>query len=614
MIWVIFTIFVYVFIKKLFYLGLESENKTDKLVDYHLLKRIFLLAMPFKKIFYLCIVLSIILAFIAPLRPILISYAINHYIFNHQIDGLLFISIVLIALLLVETIVRYFFTYQTEWLGQTVIKNLRVKIYHHIINLRLRFFDQTPIGTATTRTISDMESINEIFAQGSISILADLLMIIVIIIIMFFYQWKLALASLSTLPLFVYATYQFKENIKKAFQRVRAEVARLNAFLQEHISGVKIIQLFNASDREYDKFTAINKSQMQAHIDSIRHYAIFFPIVEILSTISVSCMIGIGSFLFINGTLDLNKDAGMLTMFILLINMLYRPLRMLADKFNTLQMGMVASERVFNIIDKKDYIDNTGIYTPEALAGKLTFKNVHFEYVSQTPILKNVSFEINAGEVLALVGATGSGKTSTLAIISRFYEYQSGEVRIDDVNIRDYELNALRRKMALVLQDVFLFKGTIYENITMGDKSITLEDVKYASTLLGLHNFIMTLPGDYLYEVKERGITLSVGQRQLISFVRALVINPSILILDEATSSVDSESEVLIQEAIDKLVKGRTSIIVAHRLSTIKHADKILVFSQGEVIESGTHHQLIEKNGAYKKLYEMQYSKEQHGQ
>ena len=613
MIWVIFTIFVYVFIKKLFYLGLESENKTDKLVDYHLLKRIFLLAMPFKKIFYHCIVLSIILAFIAPLRPILISYAINHYIFNHQIDGLLFISIVLIALLLVETIVRYFFTYQTEWLGQTVIKNLRVKIYHHIINLRLRFFDQTPIGTATTRTISDMESINEIFAQGSISILADLLMIIVIIIIMFFYQWKLALASLSTLPLFVYATYQFKENIKKAFQRVRAEVARLNAFLQEHISGVKIIQLFNASDREYDKFTAINKSQMQAHIDSIRHYAIFFPIVEILSTISVSCMIGIGSFLFINGTLDLNKDAGMLTMFILLINMLYRPLRMLADKFNTLQMGMVASERVFNIIDKKDYIDNTGIYCPEALAGKLTFKNVHFEYVSQTPILKNVSFEINAGEVLALVGATGSGKTSTLAIISRFYEYQSGEVRIDDVNIRDYELNALRRKMALVLQDVFLFKGTIYENITMGDKSITLEDVKYASTLLGLHNFIMTLPGDYLYEVKERGITLSVGQRQLISFVRALVINPSILILDEATSSVDSESEVLIQEAIDKLVKGRTSIIVAHRLSTIKHADKILVFSQGEVIESGTHHQLIEKNGAYKKLYEMQYSKEQHG-
>jgi ATP-binding cassette subfamily B protein len=592
---------------------LESENKTDKLVDYHLLKRIFLLAMPFKKIFYLCIALSIILAFIAPLRPILISYAINHYIFNHQIDGLLFISIVLIALLLVETIVRYFFTYQTEWLGQTVIKNLRVKIYHHIINLRLRFFDQTPIGTATTRTISDMESINEIFAQGSISILADLLMIIVIIIIMFFYQWKLALASLSTLPLFVYATYQFKENIKKAFQRVRAEVARLNAFLQEHISGIKIIQLFNASDREYNKFTAINKSQMQAHIDSIRHYAIFFPIVEILSTISVSCMIGIGSFLFINGTLDLNKDAGMLTMFILLINMLYRPLRMLADKFNTLQMGMVASERVFNIIDKKDYIDNTGIYSPEALAGKLTFKNVHFEYVSQTPILKNVSFEINAGEVLALVGATGSGKTSTLAIISRFYEYQSGEVRIDDVNIRDYELNALRRKMALVLQDVFLFKGTIYENITMGDKSITLEDVKYASTLLGLHNFIMTLPGDYLYEVKERGITLSVGQRQLISFVRALVINPSILILDEATSSVDSESEVLIQEAIDKLVKGRTSIIVAHRLSTIKHADKILVLSQGEVIESGTHHQLIEKNGAYKKLYEMQYSKEQLG-
>ena len=588
----------------------ETEKKTGNVIDYKLLKRIFLLAMPYRKIFYTCIGLSILLSFLAPTRPILISFAINHYIIHHDIRGLFNISIALVLLLMTETTLRYFFTYQTEWLGQSVIKDLRVKIYHHIINLRLRFFDKTPIGTATTRTINDMESINEIFAQGSISIVADMLMIVVIVAIMIFYDWKLAIASLSTLPLFIYATYRFKENIKVAFQKVRTEVARLNAFLQEHISGVKIIQLFNANEREFQKFTHINESHMQAHIDSIWHYAVFFPIVEILSTISVSCMIGVGSFLMINGALDINKDAGNLTMFILLINMLYRPLRMLADKFNTLQMGMVAGERVFEIIDKQDHIPNDGTVVPETLLGEVEFKNVCFSYNDSTPILKDISFTIPAGKALALVGATGSGKTSTLAILSRFYEFSSGDVFIDQIKIQDYDLFSLRRKMAVVLQDVFLFKGSIYENITMGDASITLDQVIYASKLLGLHDFIMTLPDDYMYEVKERGATLSVGQRQLISFVRALVIHPSILILDEATSSVDSESEILIQRAIDTLVKGRTSIIVAHRLSTIKHADKILVFDQGKIIESGNHQELLAQNGHYKKLYEMQFSKE----
>jgi ATP-binding cassette subfamily B protein len=588
----------------------ETEKKTGNVIDYKLLKRIFLLAMPYRKIFYTCIGLSILLSFLAPTRPILISFAINHYIIHHDIRGLFNISIALVLLLMTETTLRYFFTYQTEWLGQSVIKDLRVKIYHHIINLRLRFFDKTPIGTATTRTINDMESINEIFAQGSISIVADMLMIVVIVAIMIFYDWKLAIASLSTLPLFIYATYRFKENIKVAFQKVRTEVARLNAFLQEHISGVKIIQLFNANEREFQKFTHINESHMQAHIDSIWHYAVFFPIVEILSTISVSCMIGVGSFLMINGALDINKDAGNLTMFILLINMLYRPLRMLADKFNTLQMGMVAGERVFEIIDKQDHIPNDGTVVPETLLGEVEFKNVCFSYNDSTPILKDISFTIPAGKALALVGATGSGKTSTLAILSRFYEFSSGDVFIDQIKIQDYDLFSLRRKMAVVLQDVFLFKGSIYENITMGDASITLDQVIYASKLLGLHDFIMTLPDGYMYEVKERGATLSVGQRQLISFVRALVIHPSILILDEATSSVDSESEILIQRAIDTLVKGRTSIIVAHRLSTIKHADKILVFDQGKIIESGNHQELLAQNGHYKKLYEMQFSKE----
>jgi ABC-type multidrug transport system fused ATPase/permease subunit len=451
-----------------------------------------------------------------------------------------------------------------------------------------------------------LESINEVFGQGSISILADLILIVSVMAYMLIYNWKLGLASMTTLPFFVYATYRFKEGIKVSFQKVRAEVARINAFLQEHITGVKIIQLFNAYDREYKKFDTINQSHLKANIDSIWHYAVFFPIVEILSTISVSFMIGTGAFLLLYGKIGL-AQAGDLATYIMLINMLYRPLRMLADKFNTLQMGMVASERVFHIMDTQEFIKDDGKIIATKLQGKVSFKNVSFEYIENVPVLKNISFEIEAGKTLAIVGATGSGKTSTIGIISRFYEYNSGEVLIDDKNIRDYTLASLRGNMAVVLQDVFLFKGSIYENITLGDTSISLEKVKEVSQLLGLHDFIMTLPGNYMYEVKERGVTLSVGQRQLISFVRALVSDPSILILDEATSSVDTHSEILIQSAIEKMIKGRTAIIIAHRLSTIKHADKILVFEQGNIIEQGSHQDLMLHSGNYKNLYEMQF-------
>jgi ATP-binding cassette subfamily B protein len=584
-----------------------SQEKTKaKVLDISLFSRVLSLTKPYKSTFYFCIALSIILAPITMLRPILTGKAINSFIYYKNFEGLLIISLIIVGLLILEFILRYFFTYRTEWLGLSIIKDMRVNIFRHISHLRLSFFDKTPIGTATTRTINDLESINEVFGQGSISILADLILIVSVMAYMLIYNWKLGLASMTTLPFFVYATYRFKEGIKVSFQKVRAEVARINAFLQEHITGVKIIQLFNAYDREYKKFDTINQSHLKANIDSIWHYAVFFPIVEILSTISVSFMIGTGAFLLLYGKIDL-AHAGDLATYIMLINMLYRPLRMLADKFNTLQMGMVASERVFHIMDTQEFIKDNGKIIATKLQGKVSFKNVSFEYIENVSVLKNISFEIEAGKTLAIVGATGSGKTSTIGIISRFYEYNSGEVLIDDKNIRDYTLASLRGNMAVVLQDVFLFKGSIYENITLGDTSISLEKVKEVSQLLGLHDFIMTLPGNYMYEVKERGVTLSVGQRQLISFVRALVSDPSILILDEATSSVDTHSEILIQSAIEKMIKGRTAIIIAHRLSTIKHADKILVFEQGNIIEQGSHQDLMLHSGNYKNLYEMQF-------
>ena len=584
-----------------------SQEKTKaKVLDISLFSRVLSLTKPYKSTFYFCIALSIILAPITMLRPILTGKAINSFIYYKNFEGLLIISLIIVGLLILEFILRYFFTYRTEWLGLSIIKDMRVNIFRHISHLRLSFFDKTPIGTATTRTINDLESINEVFGQGSISILADLILIVSVMAYMLIYNWKLGLASMTTLPFFVYATYRFKEGIKVSFQKVRAEVARINAFLQEHITGVKIIQLFNAYDREYKKFDTINQSHLKANIDSIWHYAVFFPIVEILSTISVSFMIGTGAFLLLYGKIGL-AQAGDLATYIMLINMLYRPLRMLADKFNTLQMGMVASERVFHIMDTQEFIKDDGKIIATKLQGKVSFKNVSFEYIENVPVLKNISFEIEAGKTLAIVGATGSGKTSTIGIISRFYEYNSGEVLIDDKNIRDYTLASLRGNMAVVLQDVFLFKGSIYENITLGDTSISLEKVKEVSQLLGLHDFIMTLPGNYMYEVKERGVTLSVGQRQLISFVRALVSDPSILILDEATSSVDTHSEILIQSAIEKMIKGRTAIIIAHRLSTIKHADKILVFEQGNIIEQGSHQDLMLHSGNYKNLYEMQF-------
>jgi len=428
---------------------------------------------------------------------------------------------------------------------------------------------------------------------------------------MLYTNWKLALISLTTLPLFIYATYRFKENIKSAFQKVRTQVSRINAYLQEHISGVRVVQIFNAEQREYEKFKVINAEHRDAHIESIWHYSVFFPIVEFLVSLSVALMVTFAAYMMLYGKLPVSggsgESTGVVVSFLMLINMLYRPLRMMADKFNTLQMGLVASERVFGLLDKKDFISNDGQLKPTQVKGELSFEHVHFSYVEGTEVLKDISFHIEAGKTLAIVGATGSGKTSTINILSRFYEVNAGRILIDDIDIKDIELHHLRNLIGVVLQDVFLFRGTVYDNIALGNPNISMEQVIDASKKIGAHDFIMRLPDGYNYAVRERGNTLSVGQRQLISFVRALVANPSILILDEATSSVDTASEQMIQSAIEKLVKGRTSIVIAHRLSTIRHADKIMVLDKGEIKEIGSGEELLQLNGYYKRLYDIQF-------
>jgi len=588
-----------------------EKKVTGNIFDYALLKRVIKLAAPYKGLLYLALTLSIVLACLAPLRPAIIGYTIDHFIQQKDLSKLYIASAILIGLILLEFALRYTFTYRMEFLGQSIIRDLRIAVYKHVINLRLTYFDNTPIGTSTTRTINDIESINDIFAQGLISIIADLLMIVVVISVMLYTNWKLALISLTTLPLFIYATYRFKENIKSAFQKVRTQVSRINAYLQEHISGVRVVQIFNAEQREYEKFKVINAEHRDAHIESIWHYSVFFPIVEFLVSLSVALMVTFAAYMMLYGKLPVSggsgESTGVVVSFLMLINMLYRPLRMMADKFNTLQMGLVASERVFGLLDKKDFISNDGQLKPTQVKGELSFEHVHFSYVEGTEVLKDISFHIEAGKTLAIVGATGSGKTSTINILSRFYEVNAGRILIDDIDIKDIELHHLRNLIGVVLQDVFLFRGTVYDNIALGNPNISMEQVIDASKKIGAHDFIMRLPDGYNYAVRERGNTLSVGQRQLISFVRALVANPSILILDEATSSVDTASEQMIQSAIEKLVKGRTSIVIAHRLSTIRHADKIMVLDKGEIKEIGSGEELLQLNGYYKRLYDIQF-------
>jgi ATP-binding cassette subfamily B protein len=575
-----------------------------KVFDFSLLRRIFSFAAPYKRSFYISMILTVVLAAISPLRPYLIQVTVDKYIAGQLMQMLVLVTLIQIGVLLLETVVRFYFSYLTNWLGQSVVKDLRVTVYKKIVHLNLAFFDKTPIGTLTTRTINDIEAINDVFSEGIISIVADLLMIIAILVVMFIEDWRLTLVSLSPFPILIFATYVFKESVNKSFYRVRNAVSALNAFVQEHLTGMVVVQAFTAEKREFARFKHINKEHRKANIDAIFAYSVFFPVVEIILAISLGLMVWWGA----NKVLNYEVTQGVMIAFIMYLNMLFRPLRMLADKFNTLQMGMVASERVFKILDNQDYIPDRGHETAENMKGDITFDKVSFAYVDERYVLKNISFHAKPGDTVAIVGHTGSGKTTIISILNRLYEIQQGSIRIDGIELPAYSLPALRSKIGVVLQDVFLFAGSIYDNITLHNKNIRKEQVEEAAKLIGIHDFIMQLPGGYNYLVMERGSTLSLGQRQLISFVRALLYNPAILVLDEATSSVDTESEMMIQRAIDKLIADRTAIIIAHRLSTISKADKIIVLDKGEIREMGTHEELLKLEGYYYKLHSMQFS------
>ena len=562
---------------------------------------------PYKRIFYFTAALTIVLAPLAVLRPKLVQTMVDDYIFTGDVRGMTILACIILGVLILEVVLRYFFLYWADWLGQATIRDLRVRVFNHVTGLNLNYFDKTPIGQSTTRTINDIEAINTVFSEGSITILADLMTLTAVLAVMFYTSWKLTLVVLVVFPLLIWGSYQFKESVRKSYEKVRNHIATMNAFLQERIGGMRIVQIFNAEGREAEKFRQINRDYTSANLKAIFAYAVFFPVVDIISALSLGLMVWYGA----RGVLSEEVTIGMLVAFPLYITMLYRPIRMLADKFNTLQMGLIAADRVFKLLENNDKVQNSGSLVPERLRGKVEFDNVYFSYngdTEDTPILKGVSFEIKPGDTLAIVGSTGSGKTTIISLLNRFYEIQKGQIRIDDHDLRDYDVFALRGRIAVVLQDVFLFSGTVLENITLRDRNISEEQVVKAAKMIGAHKFIQKLPGGYHYQVMERGATLSMGQRQLISFVRALVFNPDILILDEATSSIDPESESVIQHAIETLIAKRTSIIIAHRLSTIRHATNILVLEKGEVKEFGSHNVLVElEEGKYRELYEKQF-------
>jgi len=575
---------------------------------------VLLYALPYKGRFYTSVTLALVLAALAPVRPWLINLTVNEYISNNMAEMLLRITLFQIGLLLIETILRFVFSYYTSWIGQRVVKELRVQVFDKILHNNLRQFDRTPIGTLTTRTVNDIETISDIFSEGFIPILGDLLTIISVLVSMLILNWKLTLICLIPFPVLIAGTYFFKESVNKSFKRVRNAIASLNAFVQEHIQGVQVVQAFASEEREYAKFKEINREHKNANIQAIFAYSVFFPFVEIILAISLGLLVWYGAIQSSDSSnAAAGKMAGEVMAFILLLNMLFRPLRFMADKFNVLQMGVVASERVFNVLDLKDELK-----VPEQgydrsfqfKSGRVEFQDVWFAYENESWVLKNLSFIAPAGKTLALVGATGSGKTTVISLLNRLYEVQRGGVLIDGYNINNIEPGQLRSGIGVVLQDIFLFDGTIRENVTLGNPAITDEQLKEAAGLLGIDQFVDRLPGGYDYRVMERGATLSQGQRQLLSFLRVLLYNPAILVLDEATASVDPETEQLIQKAIEKLITGRTSIVIAHRLSTIRKADQILVMEKGALIEAGSHEQLIAANGAYSRLYAMQFAAE----
>lgn len=584
-------------------MSLEKEKlAAGEIVDTQVLKQLYGFVKPYKIQFYFLIFLTIALAILAPTRPYFIQIAIDDYVTKGDAPGLLQIIYLLIGLMIIQALVQWAHTFYSGWIGQVIIRDIRVKLYKHLLKLRLKFFDNTPIGRLVTRNVSDIETLADVFSEGLAAIIGDLLQLVTILGVMFYIDWKLTLVSLSTLPLMIISTYVFKEKIKVTFNDVRNAVSNLNSFLQEHITGMNIVQIFNREEREFEKFKDINKEHRRAHIRSVLYYSIYFPVAEIIQAIGIGLVVWYGAV----GVLGMELQIGVLISFIMYLQLFFRPIRMIADRFNTLQMGVVSSSRIFKLLESKEHIADEGNFSPDKVSGRIQLKNVWFAYVDDEYVLKDISFEVEPGQTVALVGATGAGKSSIINLISRFYEINKGSITIDGHDIQEFDLAALRKHIGVVLQDVFLFSNTIYYNITLGNPEITRAQVLEAAEMVGARRFIERLPGALDYNVMERGATLSVGQRQLISFVRAMVYNPEIIILDEATSSVDTETEELIQESIDKMMNGRTSIVIAHRLSTIQKADKIIVLNKGEIVEVGTHDSLLELGGHYTQLHQMQ--------
>ena len=585
---------------------MDKKSVSGNVIDYRVLKRLFIYCKPYIRQFYLLVFFTISLSILSPIRPYLVQLTIDNHVAFNDYNGMLNMIIILIVLLLFQGVIQYYHTYLSGWIGQNIVRDLRIKLYSHIQKLRLKFFDNTPIGKIITRNISDIETIAEVFGQGLASIIGDLLQLVGILIIMFLINWKLTLITLSTFPLLLLVTYIFKEKVKVSFNNVREAVANLNSFVQEHIVGMNVVQIFARELKEYESFKKINKNHLESNLKAVLYYSLYFPAMEFFTALGMGLMIWYGS----NQILEDEISLGILIAFIMYLQMFFRPIRMIADRFNVLQMGVVSSIRIFKLLDNQEIIvNNDKLKIENNISGKLEFKNLWFAYNKKDYVLRNINFKINPGNVLAIVGSTGSGKTSIINLINRFYEFNKGEIYLDENKLRDYNLNELRQVIGYVPQDVFLFSDTIRNNLTLGNKKISDSEIWDVIRYLKAERFIEKLPGKLDYNVMERGATLSVGQRQLLSCIRILLFDPKIILLDEATSSVDSETEEIIQNAISKILNKRTSIVVAHRLSTIKQADNIIVLENGEIVESGKHNDLKKNNKHYSKLYKMQFSK-----
>ena len=584
----------------------EQKKLKGNVFDIKILRRLFKFTQPYLWQFYFLLFLTIAAALLGPIRPYLISQAINNYIVTANFEGLQKMVMLLLGLLMLNGIMQYLQTYLAGWMGQHIIKDIRSRLYNHMLKFRLQFFDKTPIGRLVTRNVSDIETLsdfNDVFA----STIGDFLQIFFILGFMFYMDWRLTLYSLSMIPILLISTYIFKEKIKVSFNHVRTAVANLNTFVQEHITGMNIVQIFNSEEREFRKFKEINEEHRNANLKSVLYYSVYMPVADVIAALGTGLLLWFGAKEAFGYTPAMEEVGGKLIAFIMYIAMFFRPIRMIADRFNNLQMAIVSSERIFNLLDDKEPIQSNGTIKPETFRGEVKFENVWFAYNEEEYVLKDISFDVKPGQTVAFVGATGAGKSSVINLLSRFYEINKGAIKIDGVDIREYDVNTLRSHISVVLQDVFLFSDTIYNNITLFDKNISREKVMEAAELVGAKKFIERLPGGFDYNVMERGATLSVGQRQLISFVRSMVFDPKIIVLDEATSSIDTETEELVQSAMEKLMKGRTALVIAHRLSTIQNANKIIVLDKGKIEETGTHEELLLQRGLYHQLNAMQH-------